>query len=48
VVNVMETGNATYQLLVVALIVLGMAGSHVTNLVTRRLSRVVEALTSTT
>jgi serine/threonine protein kinase len=47
VVNVMETGNAIYQLLVVALIVLGMVGSHVTNLVTRRLSRVVEALTST-
>jgi hypothetical protein len=43
-------GDATtisFRLLVVALIVLGLAGSQITNFVTRRLSIVVAALTST-
>jgi hypothetical protein len=47
VVLVGDSDDRTFQLLVVALIVLGMAGSHITNIVTRRLSRVVAALTST-
>jgi serine/threonine protein kinase len=42
-----DAPNKTFQILVVALILLGIIGSYVTNYVTRRLSIVVTALTST-
>jgi hypothetical protein len=42
-----DTASVTFRLLVVALIFLGIVGSYVTNAVTRGLSQVVMALTST-
>jgi eukaryotic-like serine/threonine-protein kinase len=42
-----DTTSFTFRLLVVALILLGIVGAHVTNYVTRRLNLVVTALTGT-
>jgi hypothetical protein len=42
-----DTESGVFRFLVFALIVLGIAGSYMTNFVTRRLSIVVAALTST-
>jgi hypothetical protein len=42
-----DVTSVMFRVLVFALILLGIAGSYITNFVTRRLSIVVSALTST-